>query len=681
MEIVYLLNLKKVILKHSAVSITSLNTKVLFICFIFLLPAVLIFNNSLQAEESGESLSLTSQESAWIAAHPVIRLAPDPEFHPIEFFDENGNYSGMAADYARLIEDKLGIRFEIVQCTNWNEVIEKAKRREIDVLNAAVRTPQREQFLRFTSPYITIPSVIIVRNRETRNMTLDTMQGMKIVMVSGYGYVDVIRNKHPKLDIEVVPDLKKALQIVSFGLADAFVGDLATASYYIESEGITNLRSAGKTDPPNISGFAVRSDWPELCRILDKGINRLTDQERKNIYRKWIYLDSEPALTLQDIRNLILIPAGIAIILLSGFLLWNRTLSRMVHLKTEELQNELTERRMVEQRLAENESQLRTLVQTIPDLVWLKDKKGVYLSCNKMFERFFGASEVEITGKTDYDFLSKELADLFIELDHKAMEEGKPVSREEWITFADDGHRALVETIKTPMYDNSGNLIGVLGIGRDITERKNNENRIKNLLDEKELLLREVHHRIKNNMNTIKGLLTLQITAEENQTVKSSLRDAESRVQSMIMLYDRLYCTDNYRELTIKHYLQSLIESIIGSFLNSGIVKVTTEIDDFILNVQALTPLGIIVNEILTNIMKYAFIGRDSGEISISAKKHGSRVIISIKDNGIGIPETISFEQTTGFGLSLVYLLVEQLDGAIRIDRDNGTGFVLEFDV
>ena len=112
---------------------------------------------------------------------------------------------------------------------------------------------------------------------------------------------------------------------------------------------------------------------------------------------------------------------------------------------------------------------LRTLVNTIPDLIWLKDPEGVYLACNPMFERFFGAKEVAIVGKTDYDFVDRVLADLFREHDLKAMSAGGPSVNQEWVTFADDGHRALLETIKTPMRDGAGKLIGVLGIARDIT--------------------------------------------------------------------------------------------------------------------------------------------------------------------------------------------------------------------
>ncbi len=119
--------------------------------------------------------------------------------------------------------------------------------------------------------------------------------------------------------------------------------------------------------------------------------------------------------------------------------------------------------------LATREAQLDTLVHAIPDLVWLKNPEGVYLACNRAFERFFGAKEAAILGKTDYDFVAKDLADFFRQKDREAMEAGAPRVNEEWVTMADTGERVLLETLKTPMRDASGTMVGVLGIGRDIT--------------------------------------------------------------------------------------------------------------------------------------------------------------------------------------------------------------------
>ncbi|MDS4068650.1 MAG: PAS domain S-box protein [Candidatus Competibacter sp.] len=135
----------------------------------------------------------------------------------------------------------------------------------------------------------------------------------------------------------------------------------------------------------------------------------------------------------------------------------------------------ITERRRAELALERERGFLKTLVRTVPDLIWLKDPDGVYLACNPRFEQLFGAREAEILGKTDYDFVEQELADFFRARDRAALAAGKPSVNEEELTFADDGHRELVETIKTPMFDAEGRLIGVLGVARDITATRQTE--------------------------------------------------------------------------------------------------------------------------------------------------------------------------------------------------------------
>lgn len=142
---------------------------------------------------------------------------------------------------------------------------------------------------------------------------------------------------------------------------------------------------------------------------------------------------------------------------------------------------DITERKQAEHRLRDSELRMRALIQAIPDLVWLKDTRGVYLSCNARFEQFFGAQEDAIVGKTDYDFVDKELADFFRKNDQVAMDKGGPSSNEEWVTFASDGHRELLETTKTPVRNATGQVIGVLGIGHDITKRTATANEIERL--------------------------------------------------------------------------------------------------------------------------------------------------------------------------------------------------------
>jgi PAS domain S-box-containing protein len=162
---------------------------------------------------------------------------------------------------------------------------------------------------------------------------------------------------------------------------------------------------------------------------------------------------------------------------------WNNSVLRSAEgdvIGTASIGENITEYQKLFFLLAEKENRLRTLVNTIPDLIWVKDAEGIYQSCNPMFERFFGARETDIIGKSDFDFVDRELAASFREHDRIAMAADKPSVNEEWVVFADDGHRALLETIKTPMRDAGGKLLGVLGISRDITERKAAEDAIHN---------------------------------------------------------------------------------------------------------------------------------------------------------------------------------------------------------
>jgi len=430
------------------------------------------------AEETSNAVGLTSRERAWIAAHPTIRLAPDPEFRPIEYFDEKGHYVGMAADYARLIGRKLGIEFAVVRCANWDDVIARAKRRDVDVLNAVVKTPQRESFLLFPAPYLKIPSVIIVRKKVEQHLTLDMMKGMNIVMVSGYGYVDLIRNEYPQLKVDLVPDLKTSLRKVSFGLADAFVGDLATASYYIEAEGITNLRVAGETEPSNISGFAVRSDWPELAVILGKGIALLTEKERKDIYRKWIHLESEPTLPVREFRNVMLIVAGIIALVVFGFLFWTRTLRRMVHLRTEDLRKELRERRRAEEELSKSEKKYRELYDFLPIPVYEMDFEGNLTSVNRaVYETFRGTEEDLERNSSAWQLLSQE------EIDKSARNilrllSGEQIGGTEYTLRRMDGSVFPAIVISSVIYS-EGKPVGLRGALVDITDRKRAEEALK----------------------------------------------------------------------------------------------------------------------------------------------------------------------------------------------------------
>lgn len=210
-------------------------------------------------------------------------------------------------------------------------------------------------------------------------------------------------------------------------------------------------------------------------------------------------------------------------------------------------------------------------------------------------------------------------------------------------------------------------------------ERKIGEERIKNLLLEKEVLLKEVHHRIKNNMSTIQGLLSLQARNSHNDAVIAALTDASSRVQSMFLLYEKLFQASNFNDVLLSDYLPELINQIINNFSEFDYVVVRKDIAVVILDAKRLLPLGIIINELITNSMKYAFKDILNPELSVLVKLSNNDLVVLVKDNGLGMQASKKKVMSGGFGLSLVRILVEQLGGSLEIQDTNGTEVCINF--
>ena len=313
---------------------------------------------AMAADPASTADLLTPAERAWLAEHPVIRLAPDPDFPPIEFIDEDGNYQGIAADYAALVERKLGIRFTIVRLQSWDEVLEKAQRQEIDMFGAASESPQRARYMTFTQPHIQLPGVIIVRKDVTGTLQLDDIQQKQVAVVSGYIWQDLLLNDFPDLQLHRVPDLQTGLKETSFGTVDALVANLATASWYIHRDGITNLRVAGESGYFGRYAFATRKDWPELNGILEKALAAVTPEEHQQILQRWIAVDAgAPWLSRTGMG---IIAGALAVLLV--ILAWNRALKSQVRQRTRDLEKQLEQRQKAEQALDQANSDLEQRV-------------------------------------------------------------------------------------------------------------------------------------------------------------------------------------------------------------------------------------------------------------------------------------------------------------------------------
>jgi two-component sensor histidine kinase len=223
---------------------------------------------------------------------------------------------------------------------------------------------------------------------------------------------------------------------------------------------------------------------------------------------------------------------------------------------------------------------------------------------------------------------------------------------------------------------------------QEISFRKNAEAAIQKQLQEKELLIKEAHHRIKNNFSSISALLSLQAENVTNPEALAILNEAIGRVNSMVVLYENLLLKDDYQNTSIKTYLENLLREIMAFFPKDIPVSLEQDLADFQISPHYLFSIGLIVNELMTNIGKYAFVGRTSGHIIVRLAKNGSLVSLSIADDGIGMPGTESGETkpgtptitaSQGFGLTLVGMLAERINATIRTETVPGTRTTLVF--
>jgi PAS domain S-box-containing protein len=236
-------------------------------------------------------IQLDPKEIAWLAAHPNIRIGADPDYAPYSFVDDNGQFSGVSADFVQILNERLGIDMRMVPGLIWQDILDGARQGTIDVITTARKTPEREQDLNFSQTYIPTPLIIITRNDNSEIKSRYDIEGEKIALVRGYASHEQIAKEFPSIETFWYAKPLYALRAVSTGRADAYIGSQGTSSYLISQHAMTNLKVAAiYDDSPDGQRIAVRKDWPEFVAILDKALDTIPAGDRFKILGKWITL-------------------------------------------------------------------------------------------------------------------------------------------------------------------------------------------------------------------------------------------------------------------------------------------------------------------------------------------------------------------------------------------------------
>jgi len=345
---------------------------------------------------------------------------------------------------------------------------------------------------------------------------------------------------------------------------------------------------------------------------------------------------------------------------------------------------DITKWKQAERELQVTTNQLQTLLNTVNSGILLQDKNWNVILPNQAFYEIFNLNpELDLlTGKTNseleayYQFYFSE-PEQFCQQNQIRLQGKKSVINEEWKLR--DGR--ILERDYAPIFvDNS--CQGHLWVYRDITERKRDEVQLKISLQEKDLLLKEVHHRVKNNLLVISNLLELQSYYAEDERISFLLSESQNRVYSMALIHEKLYQSTQLSEINFADYLNDLTQTLSDSYIaDAQNIELVLTLEPVWLNIETANPCGLIVNELISNSLKHGFPDGREGKIWLELRKSKDKdqITLEVKDNGVGLPPNLDPTQVKSLGMELVLTLTEQIQGELSITNSEGASFQITF--
>ncbi|NMB80069.1 MAG: PAS domain S-box protein [Methanomicrobiales archaeon] len=340
---------------------------------------------------------------------------------------------------------------------------------------------------------------------------------------------------------------------------------------------------------------------------------------------------------------------------------------------------DITEVKKAEEALRQSEEKYRILSEASPNAIYIINKDATVAYANNYALRMLRKSLTDVKGKRLMEVFPTDDAEMQIQIIVGVFQHGHDVRRDDRVTTV-DGKEQWLSSIFTPLKDDAGRVTAVLCVSYDITERKAMEHQIAASLHEKEYLLKEIHHRVKNNLQVISSLLSMQADKATDRNVIDSLTDSQNRVKSIALVHEKLYQSKSLDQIEYGDYLNKIVMHLFDTYnVSQSKIACTVHAEDIFVDINQAVPCSLIINEMLTNTLKYAFPGGRNGQIAIDFSTDGKNYILKYHDNGIGVPEGVSFERTESLGMKLIYGLTMQLNGTVELKREEGTTFIVTF--
>lgn len=341
--------------------------------------------------------------------------------------------------------------------------------------------------------------------------------------------------------------------------------------------------------------------------------------------------------------------------------------------------HDVSEQVEAREKLRKSEELFRNLFLKAPAAIVMVNPENKIQNVNKSFEDLFGYSEEEVKGR--------DIDEILVPEDEYEDAPKMPSSQDAMDSFHKEARRltkegTLVDVFVAgiPVFVDGEPLAG-FGMYIDITEQKKYEEEIYTSLKEKHVLLQEIHHRVKNNLAVVSGLLQLQIYETDDPVIQDTLKESENRIQTMALIHEKLYNSQNLARISCDSYIGELVETIRNTIGTEKNVAVETDIADIKLGINKAVPFALLVNEVITNSFKHAFEERDKGTIKINLEKSENKIHAHIRDNGKGLPDGFSAEEEDSLGMTLIHNFAKQLEADWELGSDNGTYIDIIFDI
>jgi PAS domain S-box-containing protein len=347
------------------------------------------------------------------------------------------------------------------------------------------------------------------------------------------------------------------------------------------------------------------------------------------------------------------------------------------------IRSDITERKLAETALLESKSRMRLATEATKVGIWEWNINTRMILWDKTMFQIYGVPPSP-DGVIPYSTWSDRVFSEDLPRQEALLQDTINLQvhapREFRILRANDGACRQIQSAETVRFDAHGQVEWLIGTNLDITERKNTNDRLQEALNEKELLLKEVYHRVKNNLQIVSSLISLQARNVKNTEALELLKQSADRIKVMALLHEKLYQSKDLARIDFNEYIHALVDYLLTGYCRpTNLIKVTMFIEDVHLDVDTAIPCGLIINELVSNALKHAFPNDQAGEINIAFTVEAGVFRLVISDNGIGFPKTLDFKKSSSLGLQLVDTLTRQLLGQMTLEQTHGTQFSLHF--